>query len=104
MSPGPRALLSSSASRTRPVPAFTWPRFLLAVIGVTLVCGCQGSSVPTVTRGCGGSSQKPPDTSAPVAKREPPRADEADLTWEDLVGESPQSFDPKNPKEPPPSF
>ena len=102
----PRALafFSGSASRTRPVPAFTWPKFVLVVMGLTVVCGCQGSSVPTVTRGCGGSSQKPPDTSAPVVKREPPRADEGDVTWEDLVGESPQSFDPKNPEEPPPSF
>lgn len=74
------------------------------VVGLTVVCGCQGGSAPTVTRGCGGSSQKPPDTSAPVVKREPPRADEGDLTWEDLVGEPPQSFDPVNPEEPPPSF
>jgi hypothetical protein len=77
---------------------------VLVVVGITIFCGCQGSSVPTVTRGCGGSSQKPPDTSAPVVKREPPRADEGDLTWEDLTGESPQTFDPKNPEEPPPSF
>lgn len=69
---------------------------MIASLG--LLFGCQSNY--SVTRGCGSSGERTPDTSSPVRQRNPSRASEA-LTWEELVGEAPRTFDASAPVEPP---
>jgi len=71
------------------------------VLGLAVLFGCQGSSVPSVERGCGGSGQRSPDTSSPVRRRDGARMEGTDaLGWEELVGEAPRVFDTNDPREP----
>lgn len=77
-------------------------RRAFAVLALALVLGCQGSSVPSVERGCGGSGERKPDTTSPVKQRQGSRMDDGP-TWEDLLGEAPRTFDEHDPVEPPPS-
>lgn len=77
-------------------------RRAFAIVALTLLVGCQGNQY-NVTRGCGSSGQRTPDTSSPVKRRDPSRASDEALTWEELVGEAPRTFDASAPVEPPPS-
>lgn len=91
-------LANRSSRRLRFTP---FARRAWAVLGLCTLFGCQGSSVPTVQRGCGGSGERTPDTTSPVRRREGSRmTDGAELTWEELVGEEPRGFDERDPREP----
>jgi hypothetical protein len=70
------------------------------ILALALLVGCQGNDY-RVTRGCGSSGERTPDTSSPVRQRTPPRASDEGLSWEALLGESPRTFDASGPVEPP---
>lgn len=66
------------------------------------LCACTSSSTPRITRGCGASGERQPDTSNPVRqKRGALASPDEPLTWEELTGERPRTFDASAPEEPP---
>lgn len=84
----------------RPPPATRLGRRTFTILALSLLFGCQGTDY-RVTRGCGSSGERTPDTSSPVRPRTPPRASDEGLSWEELLGESPRTFDASAPIEPP---
>ena len=83
----------------RPPSSTPSSRRAFTILALALLVGCQSDY--RVTRGCGSSGEKMPDTSSPVRQRTPPRASDEGLSWEELVGESPRTFDASAPIEPP---
>ncbi len=77
-------------------------RRALSVLLWLSLCACTPSSTPRITRGCGASGERQPDTTNPVRQKRGALASPGEpLTWEDLTGESPRTFDPNAPEEPP---